>query len=135
MAKPESQASSILLGEPQGEKNLQPRRGNAQSRVSGGSAYLNAGAGNTQAWVLGSGKRGSRPGRGSKVVCGAQCPGRVVTQAQGAAQGQGSVRKGQLLFVPNSQCLSGNLEKHNSPSRKPAHIPAGSPESQALGHI
>lgn len=45
--------------------------------------------------------------------------GSVVTQAQGAAQSQGSMRKGHLLFVPNSQCLSGNLEKHNSPSRKP----------------
>ena len=46
--------------------------------------------------------------------------GGVVTQVQGLPQGQGFMRNGQLLFVPNSQCLSGNLEKHNSPSRKPA---------------
>ena len=38
----------------------------------------------------------------------------------GTAQSHGSMRNGQLLFIPDSQCLSGNLEKHNSPSRKPA---------------
>ena len=51
---------------------------------------------------------------------GTQHPGWHGDPGISAAQGQGSMRNGQLLFIPNSQCLSGNVEKHNSPSRKPA---------------
>ena len=54
------------------------------------------------------------------LVGGTQHPGWHGDPGISAAQGQGSMRNGQLLFIPNSQCLSGNVEKHNSPSRKPA---------------